>query len=145
MRILIMGLPGSGKTTLANSLKLELEQHDETVIWLNADIIRKKFNDWDFSNEGRIRQAKRMRELADEHPSSYTICDFVCPLPKMREIFQADITIWMDTIKEGRFEDTNQIFVSPEEYDFRITEKKSEKWARLIRKSIDSLLIFNYK
>jgi adenylylsulfate kinase len=140
-----MGLPGSGKTTLANSLKLELEHHDETVIWFNADIVRNKFNDWDFSNDGRIRQAKRMRELADEYPSSYTICDFVCPLPEMREIFEADITIWMDTIKESRFEDTNQIFVFPEEYDFHITEKKSEKWARFIRKSIDSLLIFNYK
>ena len=114
MKILIMGLPGSGKTTLATVLARELG-----CAHYNADKVREQFNDWDFTAEGRLRQARRMRELADK--TDMAICDFVCPLPEMREIFNADVVIWMDTIKEGRFSNTNQIFVEPEEYDLRFT------------------------
>jgi hypothetical protein len=146
-RILIMGPPGSGKTYLAERLKQYLEQHmnpmnehslrpihdaQVTVAWLNADEVRRHYNDWDFSREGRIRQSLRMRDLADEANTDYCIVDFVAPLVEQRNNFKADWTIWVDTIDRGRFEDTNQAFVPPEQYDFRITEQNGEKWAEFI-------------
>jgi len=152
-RILIMGLPGSGKTYLAEALKKYLEQHgtrqdlsslemlpisgvNATVTWFNADDVRRKYNDWDFSKEGRIRQSLRMLEFAMASNTDYVICDFVAPIPEMRNNFKADWTIWMDTIEEGRFEDTNKMFVPPEMYDFRITEKNAEKWAEFVGQHI---------
>lgn len=131
-RILIMGLPGSGKTYLAGELKKQLNQHGKTVGWLNADEVRKHYNDWDFSREGRIRQSLRMRDLADESNTDYCIVDFVAPLPEMRHNFKADWTVWVDTIKEGRYEDTNKMFVQPVVYDFRVTEQHGEKWAEFV-------------
>jgi len=151
-RILIMGLPGAGKTYFAEQLKQYLEQTDTMsmlgaemlpitglnarVNWFNADDIRRKYNDWDFSRDGRIRQSLRMFQFALESHCEYVICDFVCPLPEMRNNFKADWTIWIDTIDAGRFEDTNQMFVSPEVYDFRITEKNAEKWAEFVGEHI---------
>jgi hypothetical protein len=145
-RILIMGLPGSGKTYFAERLKNYLEQHSDLfhtdaenirasrakVKWINADDVRKKYNDWDFSHEGRIRQSLRMRELADSFLNDFVIVDFVAPLPEMRNNFKADWTIWIDTIEKGRFEDTNKVFTPPEVYDFRITEQAAEKWAEFV-------------
>ena len=132
-RILIMGLPGAGKTTLAADIGARL-LFNKKFTWFNADAIRERYNDWDFSGEGRLRQARRMRELADKEieQGRLAICDFVCPLPEMREIFDADITVWVDTDQEGRYEDTNKLFVPPEKYDFRVTEKDSTKWAAII-------------
>ena len=112
-----MGLPGAGKTTLAQALQARLN-----CAWLNADVIRKKYNDWDFSVEGRVRQSQRMREQADLVSSNYVIADFIAPLKQMRDIYAADYVIWMDTITEGRFEDTNRVFEPPETYDLRITD-----------------------
>ena len=147
-RILIMGLPGSGKTTLAGALKKYLEENGEIsyarathefigdfdckVTWFNADDIRRKYNDWDFSNDGRIRQSIRMFQFSLEAGGDYVICDFVAPLVEMRNNFKADWTIWIDTIKEGRYEDTNKAFVEPAEYDFRVNEQNCEKWAEFI-------------
>ena len=114
-----MGLPGSGKTTLANELAPMLNAKR-----LNADEVRKEANDWDLSEEGRKRQAKRMADFAiklrDE--GNYVVADFICPTPKARALFPADYIIWMDTIKEGRFEDTNKIFTKPNNVDFTVTE-----------------------
>ena len=153
-RILIMGLPGSGKTMLAGALKQYLEQHGEIsyaralqehigdtscqVNWFNADDIRRKYNDWDFSNDGRIRQSLRMFQFSMEAGGDYVICDFIAPLVEMRNNFKADWTIWMDTIKEGRYEDTNKAFVEPAQYDFRVTEQNCEKWAEFIGEHIIS-------
>ncbi len=145
-KILIMGLPGSGKTMLASALQKYLQDHSilfhvnsesidaskAVVKWINADDVRKKYNDWDFSHEGRIRQSIRMRELADSFLNDFVIADFVAPLPEMRNNFKADWTIWVDTIEKGRFEDTNKMFVPPEVYDFRVTEQNCEKWAEFI-------------
>ena len=151
-RILIMGLPGSGKTTLAGALKKYLEEHGEIsyaralnehigdlnakVTWFNADDIRRKYNDWDFSNDGRIRQSLRMFQFSMEAGGDYVICDFVAPLVEMRNNFKADWTIWVDTIREGRYADTNAAFVEPEVYDFRVTEQDCEKWAEFIGQHI---------
>lgn len=130
-KILIMGLPGAGKTYFAERLKSYLESQ-EKVKWFNADEIRKQFNDWDFSREGRIRQSIRMAELASKSNVEYVICDFVAPLPEMRHNFKADWTIWVDTIEAGRYEDTNKAFTPPEVYDFRITEQDAEKWVPFV-------------
>jgi DNA polymerase III delta prime subunit len=151
-RILIMGLPGSGKTTLAGALKRYLEENgtigyaralnehigelNAQVTWFNADDIRRKYNDWDFSNDGRIRQSLRMFQFSMEAGGDYVICDFVAPLVEMRNNFKADWTIWVDTIREGRYADTNAAFVEPEQYDFRITEQDCEKWAEFIGEHI---------
>ena len=131
-RILIMGLPGAGKTTLAKELKERLDPMNRKVLWLNADEVRKEYDDWDFSEIGRIRQSKRMYELSTRLESDYVIADFVAPLVEMRNNYKADWTIWVDTIREGRYADTNAMFVEPEQYDFRIIEQDAVKWAEFI-------------
>ena len=131
-RILIMGLPGAGKTFMAEAMKSRLEKQGYTVSWFNADLIRQQFDDWDFSLPGRIRQSRRMRELADASLADYAICDFVAPLEEMRENFLPDWLIWMDTIDSGRFEDTNAMFRPPQHYDFRICEQAADRWSEFI-------------
>jgi len=132
-RILIMGLPGAGKTTIALNLMNYL---NPDVIWLNADEVRKKYNDWDFSPDGRLRQSRRMRQLADRAGTKYVIADFVCPLPEMRGIYDPHFIVWVDTVTEGRFEDTNQVFVAPDYYNIRVTEQDAGRWARTIYEQI---------
>ena len=131
--ILIMGLPGSGKTTLADELGPMLKAKR-----LNADQVRKEANDWDFSEEGRKRQAKRMADFAlkMKKDGSYVVADFICPTPQARSLFPADFVIWVDTIKEGRFEDTNKMFVKPDKYDFHVTTQDAKNWAPKILKEI---------
>ena len=138
-RVLIFGLPGSGKSTLAEKLVEVLGNAD----WHNADKIRETFNDWDFSEEGRERQALRMRDYVRKSvfKERYGIADFVCPTNKLREKHVPEYVIWMDTIEEGRFEDTNKLFEQPDGTTFinaRITaeewwtEEKCEEWAKLL-------------
>ena len=106
MKILICGLPGSGKTWLAKRLVDSIEN----CAWYNADIIRTAANDWDFTHEGRTRQAKRMKTFADFEASNgrSVICDFVAPTEQSRLSFNPDYLIWLDTIKEGRVVDNKK-------------------------------------
>ena len=124
-----MGLPGSGKTTLANELGPMLNAKR-----LNADEVRKEANDWDFSKEGRKRQAKRMADFAIKlkNEGNYVVADFICPTPEARSLFPADFIIWVDTIKEGRFDDTNKMFVKPEKFDFQVTSQNAKEWSEKI-------------
>ena len=105
---------------------------------LNADEIRKAANDWDFSEEGRIRQSKRMAENAIKlkNEGNYVIADFICPTPEARKLFPADYIIWVDTINKGRFEDTNQMFVKPKTFNYHVTTKDAKKWALKISEEI---------
>ena len=126
-----MGLPGSGKTTLANELAPLLNAKR-----LNADEVRKEANDWDFSEEGRTRQAKRMADFALKlrKDNNDVIADFICPTPEARSLFPSDYVIWVDTIKEGRFDDTNKMFVKPDKYNFHVTTQDAKNWAPKIYK-----------
>jgi len=128
-----MGLPGSGKTTLANELAPLLNAKR-----LNADEVRKEANDWDFSEEGRIRQAKRMADFALKlkEDGDYVVADFICPTPAARSLFPAEYVVWVDTIKEGRFDDTNKMFIKPDKFDFHVTTQDAKNWAPKIFKDI---------
>ena len=130
MKILIFGLPGSGKTTLAQPFAELING-----VHLNADAVRDKYDDWDFTLEGRIRQAQRMRYLADGvvMADKIAVADFVCPTETARQEFAPDFTVWMDTIKTGRFEDTNKMFEAPPECNYHVSEWFDDTHAELIR------------
>ena len=117
MKILIFGLPGSGKSTLAKPFADLIG-----AVHINADEVRTKYDDWDFTPEGRMRQAQRMRHLADGvvMAGKVAVADFVCPTEKTRKEFEPDYTVWMDTISRGRFEDTNDMFETPEKVDYHV-------------------------
>ena len=119
MRILIFGLPGSGKTTLAEPFAKEIGG-----VWINADEVRERYHDWDFSPEGRIRQAERMRYLADGVVSAgkIAVADFVAPTFLTRIKYKADFEVWMDTIEKSRYEDTNVMFEKPLEWDYHVAQ-----------------------
>ncbi len=131
--ILIMGLPGAGKTTLANELAKLIKAKR-----LNADEIRKAANDWDFSEEGRTRQSKRMADAAlkIKNEGNNVIADFICPTPEARKLFPADYIVWVDTIKAGRFEDTNQMFIKPAKFNFHVTTQDAKMWASKIAEDL---------
>jgi len=137
IKILVMGLPGSGKTTLSKILKEKLNAD-----YINADEIRKKFNDWDFSIKGRLRQARRMAEIANQTIIKNTtiVADFVCPVDEARKIFNADFLIWMNTIKKGRYDDTNSLFQTPKEFDFKVETFDAEIVSKKIISEIEKKL-----
>ena len=141
MKVLLLGLPGSGKSTLAEPVAKELG-----AVWINADQVRERYDDWDFTMEGRIRQSSRMKHLSDGvvMVGNVAITDFVCPTEEARSNFDADFVVWMDTIEEGRFEDTNKVFVPPANYDLRITEwsdVNEETLANAIRGKLNELQV----
>ena len=125
MRIVIIGLSGSGKTSLAKELAIKLKAKH-----LNADELRKEYNDWDFSESGRLRQAHRIKNLSDKH--DLVVCDFIAPKEIHRHIVDADILIWMDTVKKSKYKDTDKLFEIPKNYSLRILEKNSNYWANII-------------
>ena len=133
-KILIIGLPGAGKTTLALELKKKLN-----ASWLNADKVRKKFNDWDFSRKGVLRQAKRMKSLAKKSKKTFVIADFICPYEEGRKIFKPDYLIWMNTIKRGRLSTFNKTFQKPKKFDFKISKKNAKFYSKIIIKKINYL------
>ena len=130
MKILIFGLPGSGKSTLAEPFAKLING-----VWINADAVRKHYDDWDFTPEGRIRQANRMKYLADGvvMAGKIAVTDFVCPTEEARQAFAPDYTVWMDTIKEGRFEDTNKVFQAPSNYDYHVSAWFDDTHKQLVK------------
>ena len=139
-KILIMGLPGSGKSFLAKELNKRLK-----ATWLNADEVRKKFNDWDFSKKGTLRQAKRMRSLAKKSKKKFVIADFVCPYKEGRKIFKPDYLIWMDTIKRGRLPTFDKTFQKPKKFDFKINNKNVKLYSKLISNKIKNCSATNIR
>ena len=130
MKILIFGLPGSGKSTLAEPFAKLIGG-----VWINADAVRKQYDDWDFSPEGRMRQAMRMKFLADGvvMAGKIAVADFVCPTEVARTEFNPDFTVWMDTIKQGRFEDTNKMFQAPVAFNYHVAEWFSDTHIQLAK------------
>ena len=137
--ILVFGLPGSGKSTLANKLAKKLNADH-----FNADQVREMFNDWDFSEEGRKRQAERMKELGAQSKKQWAILDFVCPTEELRNVVEPYMTVFMDTIEKGRYEDTNSMFEYPnlDKVDYRFTEFESDTYAQEIA---TTLMTFDWK
>lgn len=129
-----MGLPGSGKTTFAKKLVDDIKAVGRSVEWFNADRMRNAFNDWDFSEEGRSRQATRMARFAHnaETMNNIVVADFICPTQKLRNIFNADILVWMDTVSSSEYKDTNKLFEPPVNYDYHITEFDALPWTKVI-------------
>ena len=133
-KILIMGLPGAGKTFLAKEIYKDLR-----AVWINGDAIRNRYKDWDFSRSGRIRQAKRLNNLSNNFikKGKNVVVDFICPNKDSFKNFKADFIVWVDTIKKGRhirkhLDDINPIFSKPKQFDLRVTSKDAEFWKIII-------------
>lgn len=142
-KILILGLPGSGKSTLAKKIYKKFSDEKISALWFNGDVVRSTYNDWDFSLDGRLRQAQRMTYMTNMCVSADTvaICDFVCPLNEYRELFAPDTMIWMDTVKESKYRDTNAIFEQPSNYTYRVTSfDQEDEIIEHIVQSIESLI-----
>lgn len=136
IKILVMGLSGTGKSTFAKALQEYMQSNDYIVDWYNADEVRQTYNDWDFSEDGRRRQAVRMMNLSNSTVADYVICDFIAPTVEARYLFNADWIIWMDTKESSTYADTDSIFIPPSIYDFRLTEWNNDYWVKHIGDSI---------
>ncbi len=130
MKILICGLPGSGKSTLAEPFAELLG-----AVWINADQIRTQYDDWDFTPKGRLRQCLRMSHIADGvvMAGKIAVVDFICPTQTTRDWFNADYTVWMDTIKKGEYEDTNAMFEKPRAVNYHVAEWFNDTHAELVK------------
>jgi adenylylsulfate kinase len=132
MKILIFGLPGSGKTTLSH----KLTTINNNINHYEADKVREAFDDWDFTIEGRQRQSDRMNSLAylSKLNNKHCILDFICPLEKNRTGY--DLKIFMDTIDKSIYEDTNTLFERPIEYDYII---KNYNYENIVKEILNGL------
>ena len=149
LKILIMGLAGTGKTTLAKALQKKLN-----AAYFNADEVRRMFDDWEFTPEARNRQATRMDSLASIADKHYVIADFICPTLKTRNIFNPAFIVWMDTEKKSNsangpaaigstFEQTDEMFEEPLDCNVRVTEKNVDKWVEIVyNKMMETLTRF---
>jgi adenylylsulfate kinase len=133
-KLLIMGLPGAGKTTLVNAIAPRLN-----AVVFNADEVRANINrDLGFSEEDRIEHARRMGWLCDQvvKTGGFAVADFICPTPATRAAYLQGgeaFVVWLNRIERGRFEDTNQLFTPPENPDIEVkAEGTPEFWAEKI-------------
>lgn len=140
MNVLVMGLPGCGKSTLSQALVRYLINHKLTVEYFNADEVRRQANDFDFSLEGRMRQCLRMKNLCNTSKSVIRIADFVCPTNELREEFNADYVIWVNTKTETLYADTLSLFEPPLNVDIIVTTQDAITWASDIAVDIISKL-----
>ena len=136
-KLLVMGLNDSGKTTFAKKLAYALN-----CPHLNADDVRKKAKDWDFSDEGRKRQCLRMKDMA-EAIDGWVVCDFICPTEELRQLFEPALLIWLNTVKHSRYDDTNKMFEQPEWFHFQIRNKQDNLYDLAV-KQIKSLVTADY-
>jgi adenylylsulfate kinase len=136
-----MGLSGSGKSELAKELHSLLQEHEITSIRINGDEVRQANDDWDFSPDGRIRQAQRMARLAKKSDVQFVIADFIAPTKQIRDIFNPDMLIWLDTIKSSKYTNTDVVFQNPKNCQFKISKKNSKKWAKTIFDKINKDLL----
>jgi len=132
MKILIMGLSGSGKSELAKELHSLFQEHEMSSTRINGDEVRQSYRDWDFSPDGRLRQAERMARLAKKSDAQFVIADFIAPTKQIRDIFSPDMLIWLDTVKSSKYTNTDVVFQNPKNYQFKINKKDSKKWAKTI-------------
>ena len=140
MKILIMGLPGAGKTTLAKELSKEIN-----AIHLNADEMRNKvWTDLTFKYTDRIIMAQRMGALSDAlvNQGYHVIADFVCPTEKTRQAFGNAFVIWVNRIEKSRFDDTNDLFEKPSYFDICINNKLTlEQEVNIIKEKLWHILL----
>jgi adenylylsulfate kinase len=141
MIILIMGLSGSGKSELAKELHSLLQENEMSSTRINGDEVRESYKDWDFSPEGRIRQAERMARLSKKSEAQFVIADFIAPTKQARNIFNPDMLIWLDTVKSSKYTNTDVVFQNPKNYHFKINKKNSKKWAKTIFDKINKDLL----
>jgi adenylylsulfate kinase len=141
MKILIMGLSGSGKSELAKELHGLFQEHEISSVRINGDEVREAHKDWDFSPEGRLRQAERMARLAKKSDAQFVIADFIAPTKQTRDIFNPDMLIWLDTIKSSKYTNTDVVFQNPKNYQFKINKKNSKKWAKTVFDKINKDLL----
>jgi adenylylsulfate kinase len=141
MKILIMGLSGAGKSELAKELHSLFQENEISSIRINGDEVREASNDWDFSPDGRVRQAQRIAKLAKKSEAQFVIADFIAPTKETRDIFNPDMLIWLDTIRSSKYTNTDVVFQNPKNYQFKVKKKNSKKWAKTIFDKINKDLL----